>query len=71
MTTKKYITSAREAVATYNAIGSESVIEFQDILAVLIGPSATPESTGRLAARGIRALVDMTVPELRSGRYDT
>lgn len=53
MTTIKYITSAREAVSTYNAVGSESVIELQDILAVLIGPSAKPEFTGRLAARGI------------------
>jgi len=61
--TTKYITSAREAVATYNAIGSEAVIELQDILAVLIGPSASPEFTGRLAARGIRVLVDMTVSE--------
>lgn len=64
MTTIKYITSAREAVATYNAIGSEAVIELQDILAVLIGPSSTPEFTGRLAGRGIRALVEMTVSEL-------
>ncbi|QUW20923.1 DNA repair protein RadC [Sporosarcina sp. Marseille-Q4063] len=64
MTTKKYINSAREAVASYNAIGSESVIELQDILAVLIGPSSTPEFTGRLAGRGIRALVEMTVSEL-------
>lgn len=62
--TTKYITSAREAVATYNAIGSEAVIELQDILAVLIGPSSTPEFTGRLAGRGIRALVEMTVSEL-------
>ena len=66
MTTEKYITAAREAVSTYNAVGSESVIELQDILAVLIGPSATPEFTGRLAARGIRSLVDMTVPELEA-----
>ncbi|WP_222618010.1 JAB domain-containing protein [Sporosarcina sp. resist] len=64
MTTKKYIIAAREAVSTYNAVGSESMIELQDILAVLIGPSAEPEFTGRLAARGIRALVDMTVSEL-------
>ncbi len=62
--TTKYITSAREAVATYNAIGSEAVIELQDILAVLIGPSSTPEITGRLASRGIRSLVEMTVAEL-------
>ena len=48
MTTKKYITAAREAVSTYNAVGSESVIELQDILAVLIGPSATPEFTGTI-----------------------
>lgn len=66
MTTKKYITAAREAVSTYNAVGSESIIELQDILAVLIGASATPEFTGRLAARGIRTLVDMTVPELKA-----
>ncbi|MFS0688975.1 DNA repair protein RadC [Sporosarcina sp. 179-K 8C2 HS] len=65
MTTKKYITSAREAVSTYNAVGSESIIELQDILAVLIGPSVKPEFTGRLAARGIRELVDMTVSELK------
>ncbi|WP_210469062.1 DNA repair protein RadC [Sporosarcina sp. 6E9] len=64
MMTTKYITSAREAVATYNAIGSEAVIELQDILAVLIGPSSTPEITGRLASRGIRSLVEMTVAEL-------
>ena len=65
MTTKKYITAAREAVSTYNEVGSESVIELQDILAVLIGPSAKPEFTGRLAARGIKTLVDMTVTELK------
>ena len=64
MNTKKYITSAREAVATYDAIGSEAVIELQDILAVLIGPSSTPEFTGRLAGRGLRTLVEMTVSEL-------
>jgi len=64
MNTKKYITSAREAVATYDAIGSEAVIELQDILAVLIGPSSTPEFTGRLAGHGLRTLVEMTVPEL-------
>jgi len=64
MITTKYISSAREAVATYDAIGSEAVIELQDILAVLIGPSSTPEITGRLAGRGIRNLVEMTVAEL-------
>lgn len=64
MTTKKYITSAREAVATYDAIGSEAVIELQDVLAVLIGPSSTPEITGRLAGHGLRILVEMTVSEL-------
>ncbi|WP_186668803.1 DNA repair protein RadC [Sporosarcina sp. BP05] len=64
MNTKKYITSAREAVATYDAIGSEAVIELKDILAVLIGPSSTPEITGRLAGRGLRTLVEMTVSEL-------
>lgn len=64
MNTKKYITSAREAVATYDAIGSEAVIELQDILAVLIGPSSTPEFTGRLAGHGLRTLVEMTVSEL-------
>jgi len=64
MNTKKYITSAREAVATYDAIGSEAVIELQDILAVLIGPSSTPEFTGRLAGHGLRTLVEMTVFEL-------
>ncbi|MCZ2258072.1 RadC family protein [Sporosarcina sp. G11-34] len=63
MNTKKYITSAREAVATYNAIGSEAVIELQDIFAVLIGPSSTPEFTGRLAGHGLRTLVEMTVSE--------
>src|SRR3954453_13303244 len=65
MTTKSYIASAREAVSTYNEVGSESVIELQDILAVLIGPSAKPEFTGRLAAHGIKTLVDMTVTELK------
>ncbi|MFD1926504.1 DNA repair protein RadC [Sporosarcina siberiensis] len=64
MNTKKYITSAREAVATYDAVGSEAVIELQDILAVLIGPSSTPEFTGRLAGHGLRTLVEMTVFEL-------
>lgn len=64
MNIKKYITSAREAVATYDAIGSEAVIELQDILAVLIGPSSTPEFTGRLAGHGLRTLVEMTVSEL-------
>ncbi|WP_443029010.1 hypothetical protein [Sporosarcina sp. G11-34] len=61
---KKYITSACEAVATYDAIGSEAVIELQDILAFLIGPSSTPEFTGRLAGHGLRTLVEMTVSEL-------
>jgi len=64
MNTKKYITSAREAVATYDAVGSEAVIELQDILTVLIGPSSTPEFTGRLAGHGLRTLVEMTVSEL-------
>ncbi|MBO0589399.1 DNA repair protein RadC [Sporosarcina sp. E16_8] len=64
MNTKKYISSAREAVATYDAVGSEAVIELQDILAVLIGPSSTPEFTGRLAGHGLRTLIEMTVSEL-------
>ena len=62
--TTKYITSAHEAVATYYTIGSEAVIELQDILAVFIGLSSTPEFPGRLAGPGIKALVEMTVSEL-------
>lgn len=65
MTTKKYITAAHEAVSTYNEVDSESAIELQDILAVLTGPSAKPEFTCRLVARGIKTLVDMTVTELK------
>lgn len=63
---KKYIQTARESVALYNVLGSRGDVELQEVLAVLIGTSATPELTGRLASYGIRELVDMTVEELEA-----
>src|SRR5690606_3558601 len=63
---KNYITEAREAVSQYNVVGGISLVDLQDILAVLVGAKSTPELTGRLAAKGIQGLVDMSLPELES-----
>lgn len=60
-----YIKEAREAVTQYNAIGGIPLVELQSILAVLIGPKSTPELTGKLAAYGIKKIVDMTISELQ------
>lgn len=60
-----YIKEAREAVTTYEATGGIPSVELQNILAVLIGPKSTPELTGKLAAYGIKTLVDMTISELQ------
>ena len=54
-----YLDVAREAVEYY-AAGAD----LQHILAVLIGKGATPEICGRLSAFGVRALAEMSVPEL-------
>jgi len=51
--------------AIQNEVSSERVIELREILAVLIRPAAKPKLTGRLVARGINTLVDMTVTELK------
>lgn len=57
-----YIKTVRENVSAYNLLGFDSA-ELQDLLAVLIGNSATPELTGKLAAKGIVALGKMSVEE--------
>ncbi|MFD1363170.1 RadC family protein [Lentibacillus salinarum] len=58
---EKYINAAREAVTQYE----NNNLDLQHILAVLIGPKATPEMCGRLSAYGIRYLSEMTVWELQ------
>lgn len=60
-----YIAEAREAVSSYNVIGGVSLCDMQNILAVLIGSKSTPELTGKLAAIGIKKLVEMTISELK------
>lgn len=63
--TKKYAQLARESVSLYSIMGSDlGNVELQEILAVLIGNSATPELCGRLASRGVRVITEMTVQEL-------
>ncbi|HET7658428.1 MAG TPA: DNA repair protein RadC [Bacillales bacterium] len=59
---KKYIQTAREAVAQYQSTG----IDLQHLLAVLIGPLATAETCGKLSSYGIRELADMTVGEFQN-----
>lgn len=56
---KKYVDVAREAFAYYAADA-----DTQHLLAILIGPRATPETCGRLASIGIRELAEMSVPDL-------
>lgn len=58
---EKYIHTAREAVSQYQS----NEVDLQHLLAVLIGPLATAEVCGKLAAYGIRQLADMTVSELQ------
>lgn len=58
---KKYIETAREVLLTY---GSGEGIDLQHLLAVLIGPKATPELCGKLAAKGVCDLSEMTEGEL-------
>lgn len=60
-----FIAEAREAISSYNVIGGVAICEMQSILAVLIGPKSTPELTGKLAAIGVRKLVEMTISELQ------
>lgn len=58
---KKYIETAREVLSTY---GSGQGVDLQHLLAVLIGPKATPELCGRLSAKGLQDLADLTEHEL-------
>jgi DNA repair protein RadC len=58
---KKYIETAREALLTY---GSGQSVDLQHLLAVLIGPKATPELCGSLASKGLRDLSEMMAFEL-------
>lgn len=58
---KKYIDQAREAITLYDPVS----IDLQHLLAVLIGPSATGETCGRLSSYGIRNLAEMTVDEFQ------
>lgn len=60
-----YIKTVRENVTMYNTNGL-GYCELQDLLAVLIGNSATPELTGKLAAIGIIELGKMSVKELQN-----
>lgn len=58
-----YVKKVRESVTTYDTQGLGTA-ELQDLLGVVIGSKATPELTGKLAARGIIELSRMTVQEL-------
>ncbi|WP_050179610.1 JAB domain-containing protein [Domibacillus robiginosus] len=58
---KKYIETAREVLSSY---GFGQGVDLQHLLAVLIGPKATPELCGRLSAKGIQDLADLTEHEL-------
>lgn len=58
---KKYIETAHEVLSTY---GSGQGVDLQHLLAVLIGPKATPELCGRLCAKGLQDLADLTEHEL-------
>lgn len=58
---KKYIETAREVLSSYD---SGQGVDLQHLLAVLIGPKATPELCGRLSAKGLQDLTDLTEHEL-------
>jgi DNA repair protein RadC len=52
---------AKEELSFYGPDGTS----LQNMLAILIGPKANPESTGKLASLGISRLVDMSIDELK------
>ena len=52
---------AKEELNFYGPDGTS----LQNILAILIGPKANPETTGKLASLGISRLVDMSIDELK------
>lgn len=52
---------AKEELSFYGADNTS----LQNILAVMIGPKADPEVTGRLAGLGIQRLVEMSMDELK------
>lgn len=56
---------AREAIENYDVLGSVPLIDLQNVLAVLIGPKAKAEITGKLASLGIREIVDLSLIELQ------
>lgn len=58
---KTHFDIAREEMAFY---GSDCT-SLQNLLAILIGPKANPETTGKLASLGIRQLINMSVEELK------
>jgi DNA repair protein RadC len=58
---KSHYDIAREEMAFY---GSDCT-SLQNLLAILIGPKATPETTGKLASLGIRQLINMGIEELK------
>lgn len=60
---RKYINVVRENVSKYQLSG-ENNVELQEIIAVILGNSATPELAGKLASFGIVELVEMTTIEL-------
>lgn len=60
---KKYISTVREQLSIYGA-GAEEGLDLQSLLAILIGPKATPELCGQLSAYGIRSVAEMSLIEL-------
>lgn len=61
----EYLSIAREAVAMYETVGDEDLVEVQHLLTVILGTKkATPELTGKLSAYGLHGLINMRVQDL-------
>lgn len=63
---KKYISIARENIATYSSISDVALIDLQHIIAAIIGTSATPELCGRLSKDGVKGLLGSSIYDLEN-----
>ncbi|UDY80735.1 UPF0758 family protein [Geobacillus phage GR1] len=58
---KNHFSVAKEELSFYGPDGTS----LQNMLAILIGPKASPEVTGKLASLGINRLVELSIDELK------
>jgi len=62
---KSFLEVSREAVAMYETVGDQELVELQHLLAVVIGnKKATPELTGNIVSRGAEGMFNMSVQDL-------